>query len=209
MALPRLPAAAVLATLAVLGAACGNSSSTTSLSTTSSTSARPTTSTTGTPTTTTTATTSTTATVARCTFSQLSVSGGQPAAGLGHEGVAIVFRNTGTSACTLFGYPGVAALDAQGNQAAQAQRTPGGYLGGLPPGTTAPIVLTVAPGQAASAMVEGTDVPTGTATSCPQYPALLVTPPNTTQSVRVVATLPGCSPIEVHPVVPGTTGSPE
>jgi len=209
MAHPRLSTAAALAALAVLAAACGNSSSTTSPTTTTSV-PRSTTSTTGAPTTTTPSTTSSTTTkVADCTFSQLSVSAGQAAAGVGHVGVPLVLRNVGASTCTLTGYPGVAALDAQGNQAAQAQRTPGGYLGGLPAGTTVPIVVTLAPGQAASAMVEGTDVPTGTATSCPQYPALLVTPPNTTQSVRVTAALPGCSPIEVHPVVPGVTGSPE
>jgi hypothetical protein len=125
-----------------------------------------------------------------------------------------VFTNQSQSACTLSGYPGVAGLDAQGNQAVQAVRTLAGYLGGLKPGDTTPPLVSLAPGQTASATVEGTDNPIGSATSCPYYPILLVTPPNLTDSVRVTVSdlgrvtsgLPGCSPIEVHPVVPGNSG---
>jgi len=69
-----------------------------------------------------------------------------------------------------------------------------------------PKEVTLVTGQSASAIVEGTDVPTGNATSCPSYPKLLVTPPNATESVVVNAVMPGCSPIEIHPVVPGATG---
>jgi hypothetical protein len=119
----------------------------------------------------------------------------------------LVFTNQSQSTCLLYGYPGVAGLDAQGNQVVQAQRTLNGYLGGLGNGATSPPTVRLAPGQAASATVEGTDVPVGAATTCPDYPALLVTPPNLTVSVHVAAGLPGCSPIEVHPVVPGNTGS--
>ena len=50
-------------------------------------------------------------------------------------------------------------------------------------------------------------MPTGNATSCPTYPKLLVTPPNTTKSVTIDMSMPGCSPVQVHPVVPGKTGS--
>lgn len=118
------------------------------------------------------------------------------------------------STCVLSGYPGVAGLDAQGNQAVQAERTPNGYLGGLQSGTSTPPSVSLAPGQRASAIVEGTDNPVGSATSCPSYPTLLVTPPNLTVSVRVTVTglgtnppgFPGCSQIEVHPVVTGSSG---
>ena len=138
------------------------------------------------------------------------MSQGGGGAGLGHRSQVLVFTNTGQSACTLTGYPGVAALDAQGAQVAQAVRTPSGYLGGLATGTTTPPTVVLAPGQAASAMVEGIDNPQNGATSCPSYPAFLVTPPNLTQSVTLGLTsspaFPGCSPIQVHPVVPGTSG---
>ncbi|HVC14496.1 MAG TPA: DUF4232 domain-containing protein [Acidimicrobiales bacterium] len=143
----------------------------------------------------------------RCTFADLSISHGQGGAGLGHEGGPLLFKNTGSSTCTLSGYPGVAALNATGQQVSQAQRSPNGYLGGMETGSTAPPVVTLAPGATASALVEGTDVPEGTASSCPTYPALLVTPPTSTHSQRVTLPLPGCSPLQIHPVVPGTTGS--
>jgi hypothetical protein len=70
----------------------------------------------------------------------------------------------------------------------------------------APPVVTLAPGDTASAIVEGTDMPVGTATSCPTYPALLVTPPDAQQSVTVAVGIEGCSHILVHPVVAGTSG---
>jgi len=135
-------------------------------------------------------------------------------AGLGHEDQVILFTNQSLLSCTMSGYPGVAGLNVQGVQAVQAVRTPGGYLGGLHSGATTLPKVSLAAGQVASATVEGTDNPVGTATSCPYYPYLLVTPPNLMVSVRVnvsglgtVTTgLPGCSPIEVHPVVPGSTG---
>src|SRR3989442_952190 len=62
------------------------------------------------------------------------VSVGAHDAGSGHRGVVLVFTNTGAQPCRLFGYPGVAGLDAGGAQVAQARRTPNGYLGGLASG---------------------------------------------------------------------------
>jgi len=121
---------------------------------------------------------------------------------MGHIGVVLIFTNISAFPCVEVGYPGVAALTAEGIQAVQALRTPGGYL----QGNTSRKEVTLASGQSASAIVEGTDVPTGTATSCPSYPKLLVTPPNATESVVISAVMPGCSPIEVYPVVSGATG---
>jgi hypothetical protein len=178
------------------------------------------------PTTTTTSTTNTTSTttptteaptVARCVNGQISVTNAGGGSGLGHQDQVILFTNQSRSTCSLTGFPGVAGLDAEGNQVVQAQRTPGGYLGGLPPGVTVPPMVPLMPGQTASAVIEGTDMPVGSATTCPHYPALLVTPPGLSDSVRVSVSdlgtnppgLPGCSPIEVHPVVPGSSGSTE
>ena len=149
-----------------------------------------------------------------CHDGQVSVSEAVGGAGLGHQDQVILFTNQSQSTCSLSGYPGVAGLDAQGNQVVQAERTLSGYLGGLQNGATTPPTVTLAPGQTASVTVEGTDNPIGSATSCPYYPALLVTPPNLTESVRVNVSgfgtnppgFPGCSQIEVHPVVPGSSG---
>lgn len=136
----------------------------------------------------------------------LAVSAGAGGAAAGNVSVPLLFRNAGTVTCILSGYPGVAALDRSGRQVAQADRTPSGYSGGLTPGQTVPPAVRLAPGQSASALVEGSDVPVGAATSCPSYASLLVTPPDLTISVPVSRALPGCSAIEVHPVVPGTAG---
>jgi len=125
----------------------------------------------------------------------------------GHQGVVLLFVNNGSTSCALSGYPGVAGLNASGTQIAQAQRTLTGMMGGLAPGVTAIPVVTLSAGQTASAVVEGTDVTNGTETSCPTYASLLATPPNTMKSVPIPLSLPGCSGLEVHPVVPGTSGS--
>lgn len=144
---------------------------------------------------------------ARCTSSELHVSVGTPGAGLGHEGAPIVFENSSSRPCTLQGYPGVGILDASGQQVSEAVRTPQGYLGGMQTGSTTPPLVTLAPGGFASAFVEGTDVPSGTEQSCPTYSSALVTPPTSTRSVKVALFVPGCSPVEVHPVLRGKSGA--
>lgn len=150
-----------------------------------------------------------------CTNADVGVADSGGGAGLGHEDRVLVFTNASRAVCTLQGYPGVAGLNAAGEQVAQASRTPSGYMGGLLPGASGPAEVTLAPGQAASAVVEGTDTPQGSQ-PCPTYPSLLVTPPDLTRSVRVAVTgsggsssggLAGCSALEIHPVVPGTSGS--
>lgn len=148
-----------------------------------------------------------------CQSRALLVSLGAGGAGAGHVGVALLFKNVGPIACILQGYPGVALLNASGQQATQAVRTPSGYLGGLAAGATTPPTIVAQPGQTASALLEGTDVATGSQ-SCPSYPAAVVTPPNQTVSTKLKLVkgssgtgFPGCSPVEIHPLVKGTTGS--
>jgi len=139
-----------------------------------------------------------------CTFSQLLVTATGDSA-TGHIGVLLRFENSRTRTCKLTGYPGVAGLDAAGRQVIQAVRTLHGFIPGVPTGHRPPVVV-LASRQSASAFVEGTDVPQGNDHLCPTYPKLLVTPPNTRQSVTIDMSMPGCSPVQVHPVVPGTSG---
>lgn len=194
-------------------AACGGSH--TSTRSTASTGTTSTTSTTAlaAPSTTTAPATSSTTVAARpagpadCASGQLTVTNAPSQAGAGHSGVVVLFRNRSTATCLLQGYPGVAGLNSAGAQVTQAKRTPSGYLGGLGPGQTAPPVVALAPGQQASALVEGTDVPTGSATSCPSLAGLLVTAPNVHHSVHLSGAPGDCSGLQVHPVVAGTTGS--
>ncbi len=154
---------------------------------------------------------STTTTVAAppspCRSSDLAVTFGGGGAGLGHVSTTLLFWNVSKTTCTLYGYPGVAGLNSSGKQEVQALRTKSGYLGGLRGQSSKLPLTTLAPGRVASAIVEGTDVPVGAATSCPTYSALLVTPPNTKKSTNLTEKLPGCSRIQVHPVVSGGGGN--
>jgi len=146
--------------------------------------------------------------------SRLRVAAGRSGAAGGSAGQTILFTNIGHEACSLVGYPGVAALDARGVQVARAQQRMNGMFGGVFVGTTAPLV-TLQSGQTASAEIEGGDHPVGSATSCPVYPGFLVTPPGGTRSVAITAGVAGgnrpeffgCVPIAVDPVVPGSSGS--
>jgi Domain of unknown function (DUF4232)/Neocarzinostatin family len=147
-----------------------------------------------------------------CANGQIAISDPGGGAGLSHEDQVLVFTNKSANACTLTGYPGVAALNSAGQQVVQARRTAGGYMGGLGPEDTAIPAVLLRPDQAASAIVEGTDNPVGQEKSCATYPDFLVTPPNLTTSVRLAvsgigAGMPGCTPMEVQPVVYGTSGS--
>lgn len=142
-----------------------------------------------------------------CTVAHLNLTLVQSGAAAGHYGFVLVFRHDQTATCRLQGYPGVAALDENGAQVAQARRTPSGYLGGLRDPSGRPAAVDLAPGGVASALVEGTNVPPGGASTCPVYKGVLVTPPDETRSVRLDVTANGCSGLEVHPVVPGERGS--
>lgn len=130
----------------------------------------------------------------------------------------IAFTNTSSEPCSLTGYPGVAALDNLGVQVEQARRQLNAMLGGQYEGTQ-PQTVPLGPGELASATVEGSDVPLG-ASACPAYfGSFLVTAPNETTSTTLTSVgmqgpdfaehgFPGCGPLVVTPVVPGTTGSP-
>jgi hypothetical protein len=149
-----------------------------------------------------------------CTAGDLAVTAGAMVSGLTHVGLPIELRNVAAVACRIRGYPRVLAVNAAGHVVATARQTPSGYLGGLfNAGSHTPPLVTLDPGKRASAFVEGYDysLATGGAKGCAPYPALLVTPPNSTRSVRVLLPSPRslCSGLQVHPVVPGTSGRSE
>ncbi|MHA6764125.1 DUF4232 domain-containing protein [Streptacidiphilus sp. PAMC 29251] len=133
-----------------------------------------------------------------CIGSHLAVTAGQTGAAAGHVGARVVFKNTSNAACTLYGFPGVAGLDANGKQLVQAKRVTSSFLG-----TAKEAFVTLAPGGFASALIGGVDIPSGNATSCPNYPALLVTPPGTRASSKVALQMPGCPTLVVYPIVAG------
>ncbi len=134
-----------------------------------------------------------------CTLAELAVTAGQAGGAAGSVYQPILFRNTSSRTCQLQGYPGVAAINAAGQQASQAIRTPSLAGGGLP------AAQTLAPGTVVSAIVRGSNVPVGGATSCVTF-TLLVTPPGETHSQPLAAKLPGCARLGVGFVVAGQTG---
>jgi hypothetical protein len=134
-----------------------------------------------------------------CRLSELAMTAGMGDGAAGSVYQPILFRNSGTRSCQLQGYPGVAAMSAAGTQASQAVRTASLAGSGLP------ATVTLTPGSVASAVVRGSDVPSGNSTSCPSF-TLLVTPPGETHSQSLPAKLPGCQQLQVGFIVTGTTG---
>lgn len=140
-----------------------------------------------------------------CTFTQLTTTADHLPGAAGHTGYVLRFSNHSAQACSLYGYPGVAGLDASGDQVSEATRMLRGYMGGLPAGDDAPATVVLLPSESASARVEGTDVPIGTQ-PCPHLSGMLVTAPNDYQATRLGDAPGDCSGLVVTPVVQGTAG---
>jgi hypothetical protein len=116
----------------------------------------------------------------RCRNGQLAVAIQHSFVGAGSAAEELGFHNVSRSACTLDGYPVVAALDSMGDQIAQAVR---GDLDGGPPTD-----VDLEPGHWAGALVQGSD---GSSRECASFTrTFLVTPPDLTRSavVRAAAT---------------------
>lgn len=136
------------------------------------------------------------------TFTVASLPGG--GAG-GHDGFLVQVRNASATTCNTTGYPGVALLDSTGRQLEQARRTPAGFLGGLQSGQPSPQIA-LQPGQLATARIEyDTSINGG---RCPTAVALLFTLPDNTDSARLSRRVLACpGGLQVHPLLPGATGT--
>ena len=136
-----------------------------------------------------------------CRNGQIAVSIQASYVGAGSAAEELGFRNVSTSLCTLHGYPGVAGLNLQGRQIAQAERSD---IDGGPPTD-----VNLNPGQLAEALIQGSD---GAAQKCGSLTrSFLVTPPNMTQSTHVIAQSTSAAlgasdacPISIGPVTPET-----
>jgi len=162
---------------ALLLAACGSSSSSSTTTTAVATTTRPT----AVSTTTTTRAASTTTTGASstsCATANLAITFGSPNGTAGAIHYAITFHNSGSSTCTLYGYPGVSFLTAAGSQiGAPAQRE----------GNLTPATITLASGGNAYSSVSVTDPgipPCSTSVSATQ---VRIYPPGETHSTLVAA----------------------
>jgi hypothetical protein len=144
-------------------------------------------------------------TTTACTAAQLALMLGERQQTMAQPAIAVIFTNISGTPCTLYGYPGVAGLDTNGHQIAQAYRTPQVLLGGAP--TDVPTRVTLASGAQVSALIGGGANPINDETACPaDYTAVLVTPPGATTSTELPVDFPSCSGLAVTPVVPGPTG---
>ena len=106
--------------------------------------------------------------------------------------VPIVFTNTSSSACTLFGYPGVSL--AAGSPAAQVGKAASRST------TAAAAVVTLAPGQAGNALlriVQALNYPKSICSPAPTT-VLRIYPPNQTAAVDLAFTATGCTSNSVN-----------
>jgi hypothetical protein len=180
-----------LLSLVVLLAACGSSStsSTTHAAGTPAATASRTTTTTATSTTTPTSTTSTTTTATSpataaadrspCRAASLALSFLGQQGGMGHGEIGFKLRNTGSSSCHTYGYPGILFLDRHGKALPTIpHHTTRDFFGTSPAAR-----LLIAPGQSASFRL---DVGHGVATAngCDTAYALQVIPPDDTATLR-------------------------
>jgi hypothetical protein len=97
-------------------------------------------------------------------------------------------------------------LDSSDHQVLQATRTLRGMMGGEAPGATSPATVVVPAHGHVAARLEWSDVPQGGLSQCPTYAGVLVTPPGTRTSTRIVSFQPIACTVQIHPVVPGDNG---
>jgi Protein of unknown function (DUF4232) len=202
---------------ALLLAACGSSGGggTSAPSATAATSAAsaPTTSATSATTTTVTSTASTststtTATVAGtppCRAANLSLSFLGQQGGMGHGEMGFQLRNTGSTSCRTYGWPGIQFLDQNGNALPTIpHHVTTDFFGSSPA-----VPLVIAAGQSASFRL---DVGHGVATSngCATAAALQVIPPNDTATLRTSIPNGGyeCRDANVSPLRAGDSAYP-
>ena len=138
---------------------------------------------------------------------QVSESAGQGAAG--HVSLLLVFQNVSGHLCTLHGYPGASITAQDGTDLLDAKRTLSGYLGGAVGLKKAP-VISLAAGERASAVLEWSDVDSGSGCTPTNQANLVVTPPNFTQSstLSIAKGTEICSGFQIHPVLKGVVSEP-
>jgi hypothetical protein len=120
----------------------------------------------------------------------------------GHGSFVLRFKNVSAHTCSLYGYPGLDALDVHGHVLAHAQRTMRGFAGGA----HTERVISIAPGHYGSATVEWMNFNPTTGGSCTFSKSVATTPANTTHTVRYPVSVSVCK-LQVHPTVAGTSGN--
>jgi hypothetical protein len=146
--------------------------------------------------------TSASASTPACGNSSLTVTQADPEGATGHGSVILLFRNVSAHTCTIYGYPGLDALNSSGHVLAHAKRTLHGFAGGPSKETTA----TLAPGKFASAVVEWMNFNPVTSGPCTISKSIATTPANTTHTVKLPVSVSVCD-LQIHPTVAGANGN--
>ncbi len=102
-----------------------------------------------------------------------------------------ILRNAGSQPCSLYGYPGVSFLDANGKEVGPAATRQG----------SAPAQFTLPPGQVGSFTVQVGVA--GCQANAPQSSSIRVYPPNQTQALTAQVAVPICVAPQVSAVQPG------
>jgi hypothetical protein len=110
----------------------------------------------------------------------------------------VALKNTSASNCTLDGYPGLGMTGSNGASLTTTVVRKGSYNFTA----MAPTTVIISSGQSVYFNMGYSDVPTGSATSCPAAANLVITPPNAYTSVTIPAQLAPCGngTIVVSPV---------
>jgi hypothetical protein len=141
----------------------------------------------------------------RCEPGDVQIILGPAGAGLGHWAVPLLVLDDGNRSCSFKGYATVRAYS-NTKHWTSALHTPSGYMGGLATGEhLARVPLRF--DTVASMLLEGTDQPAGNATSCSKYVRIIVSLPGWRPSANLSFEGLACSRLQVHPMVPGPTGS--
>jgi hypothetical protein len=126
-------------------------------------------------------TTSASSQASGCVSAQLAVELGQAGVAAGSVASVVSFKNTSSTECSLYGYPGLQMLDAAG------QPFPTEVIRGT--SATVPSVpenvVTLAPSAEASFDLGYADGTGYGSASCPTSPRVEITPPNADQSITV------------------------
>ena len=121
-----------------------------------------------------------------CSTSSLHITLGAGGAAAGTDFTVLDFTNGGTSACTIFGFPGVSLTNSSGAQiGAAATRNP----------SKPSALITLAPGAKANATLGVANAENYPASACKPTAAakLKIFPPNQTQAVELPFTATGCA----------------
>jgi hypothetical protein len=143
------------------------------------------------------------AVVPACGNNSLTVSATAERSGTGHGNFVLLFRNKTTHTCSLFGYPGLDALNASGVGIAHARRTLTGFTGGSTQGLQ---TIVLRPGRYASADVEWHTFNFSTGAACRFSHAVAARPANTSATVILLRSVSVCG-LQVHPTVAGRSGN--